>query len=678
MKKFLLIAALVCMVAGSIYATCTPVTVSYLTATSGGLAPITTDDDVVWTWYASYTCGYGTAYNKGLATGYTAHLFTPAFDFSDAESVSISFSHAHKFGGSGNLQTDYTLWVTDNYKGSFAASTWKQLTIPTYGTNSDWKYVTATIDVPKSYLGSNTVFAFQYHNGSPTGTWQVKSVNISSTCSGGQLASPVPLPELGDGRLRVFSQNLRNYYFHYDNYESDRANYDHAAFAKKTRQIVDVLMMTNADIYAFCEIEAQPEVLVQLADSMNKRVEGTPFVAASPDVANEEWNATYDNNLKSGFIYNSKTVKPYGSNLPAATAAYYKNTQRIQAFEELASKERFTLAMNHFKAKDSSDDQGNNTRVMNANNLVNSLKSKAADPDILILGDMNSQKGEEPITIIENAGYAEQILKYEPDAFSHCYYSSGELIDHVFANTSMANYITGAGIFHICTSCGENASLNYNYRYSDHDACLVAFNLPMKQPGECEDIDAMYLKSDFTGMTTDAGIWYWYNNGAYAKAQKQGGYTDYMMTPEMDLSEMQSVSLSFEHTHKFAVTFNEEMTLWVTPDYQGSVASSNWQQLTIPNYASNNNWTFVSNTIDVPTSMVGKNTVFAFKYMSTASNYATWEIRNLNIKATCKKTGTDINQIDSALKAQKTIENGKLYITLPDGSRYNVIGIRVR
>lgn len=672
----MIFAALVCMVAGSAYAACTPVTVSYLTATSGGLAPMTTDDDVVWTWYASYTCGYGTAYNKGLATGYTAHLFTPAFDFSDAESVSISFSHAHKFGGSGNLQTDYTLWVTDNYKGSFAASIWKQLTIPTYGTNSDWKYVTATIDVPKSYLGSNTVFAFQYHNGSPTGTWQVKNVNISSTCSGGVIASPVPLPEVGDGRLRVYSQNLRNYYCHYDNYESDRANYDHAAFAKKTRQIVDALMMTQADIFAFCEIEAQPEVLIQLADSMNKRVEGTPYVAATPDVANEEWNAQYDNNLKSGFIYNSQTVKPYGSNLPAATANYYKNTQRIQAFEELATKERFTLAMNHFKAKDSSDDAGNSNREKNANDLINALKSKAADPDILILGDLNCQKGENPITIIENAGYEEQVLKYTPSAFSHCYYSTPELIDHVFANESMANYITGAGIFHICTSCGEDASLNYNYRYSDHDACLVAFNLPMKQPGECEDIDATYLASGFTGMTSEAGIWYWNTSGGYAKAQKQGGYTDYMLTPEMDLSDMQSVSLSFEHTHKFAVTYSEEMSLWVTPDYQGSFASSEWRQLTIPTYASNKDWTFVSASVTVPTSMVGKNTVFAFKYMSTASNYATWEIRNLNIKATCNKTGID--NVPAEQRAQKTIENGKLYITLPDGSKYNVIGIRVR
>lgn len=677
MKKTLLIAALFCLVAGSVYAACTPVTVSYLTATSGGLAPMTTDDNGVWTWNSTYTCGYGTAYNKGLATGYTAHLFTPEFDFSDAESVTISFDHAHKFGGSSNLQQDYTLWVTSDYKGSFAASTWKQLTIPTYGTNDNWKYVNASIDVPKSYLGSKTVFALQYYNGSPTGTWQVKNLSISSTCSDGQLASPVPLPELGDGRLRVFAQNLRNYYFHYDNYESDRANYDHAAFAKKTRQIVDVLMMTNADIFAFCEIEAQPEVLVQLADSMNKRVEGEPYVAASPDVANEEWNATYDNNMKSGFIYNSKTVKPYGSNLAAATANYYKNTQRIQAFEELASKERFTIVMNHFKAKDSSEDQGNSTRVMNANNLVTSLKSKAADPDILILGDMNSEKGEEPITLIENAGYEEQILKYASSAFSHCYYSTPNLIDHAFANASLANYITGAGVFHICTSCWDGASANYNYRYSDHDACMVAINLPMKQPGECEDIDATYLQSDFTGMTTDAGVWYW-NSGGYAKAQKQGGYTDYMMTPEMDLAEMQSVSLSFEHTHKFAGTPSEELTLWVTPNYQGSVASSTWQQLTIPTYAANTNWTFVSNTIDVPTSMVGKNTVFAFKYMSTTSNYATWEIRNLNIKAVCKKTGTDINQTEGAIKAQKTIENGTLYITLPDGSKYNVIGIRIR
>ena len=332
--------------------------------------------------------------------------------------------------------------------------------------------------------------------------------------------------------------------------------------------------------------------------------------------------------------------------------------------------------MNHFKAKDNTDDKGNATRVLNANNLVNALNKSAADPDILIMGDFNCLTGEEPITILENAGYVEQLLKYEPQAFSHCYNWDGELIDHAFANASMAEYITGAGVFHICTSCGGYS--NSAYRYSDHDAYLVAFNLPEKQETECEDLDETYLTSKLAPLSSENGIWYWYNNGGYAKASKQGGYTDYMTTPGMDLTEMSDVSLSFKHAHKFAGTPSEELTLWVTDDYQGSYAASSWQQLTISPYTNNTSWNFSDVTINVPVEYVGSNTVFAFKYMSTASNYGTWEIKNLHIKATCKGTGTGLEQTRPMQQAQKTIENGQLLITLPDGSVFNGFGIRIR
>ena len=670
MKKLRFILTTVCCwMMVMVYAVCTPIQATYL---SSGLGDCSRDNTTVWTWDNSYNHAKATAYNKGLSPS-EVHLFTPALDMSDSKTVTLSFSHAHKFAGTPS--NELTLWVTADYKGSFAASSWQQLTISPYTDNSSWTFVDVTVNVPVEYVGSNTVFAFKYKwTSANSGTWEVKNLKIVTECAGGEIASPVPLPELGDGRLRVFAQNLRNYYWNYNNEQSTRANYDHEAFAKKTRQIVDAMMMTKADIFAFCELEASPQVLVQLADSVNKRVEDAPFVAVV-DGIDVPWDS-YDNNLKSGFIYRKDKVKPYGSNIAATTANYYKNTQRIQAFEELATKERFTVAMNHFKAKDNSDDQGNATRVMNANNLLNALNKSAVDPDILILGDFNCLKGEEPITILENAGYVEQLLKYEPQAFSHCYNWEGELIDHAFANASMSEYITGAGVFHICTSCGGYS--NSAYRYSDHDAYLVAFNLPEKQETECEDLDVTYLTSALNPMVSENGIWYWYNSGSYAKASKSGGYTDYMLTPEMDMTDMSAVSLSFKHAHKFAGTPSEELTLWVTADYQGSYASSSWQQLTISPYTNNTSWTFADVTINVPTSYVGSNTVFAFKYMSTASNYATWEIKNLHITATCNKTGTGMEETRPMQPAQKTIENGQLLITLPDGSVFNGFGIRIR
>lgn len=69
--------------------------------------------------------------------------------------------------------------------------------------------------------------------------------------------------------------------------------------------------------------------------------------------------------------------------------------------------------MNHFKAKDNTDDQGNAKRVSEATDLINKMKAITADPDILIVGDLNCEMGEEPLKLLVDAGYEEQLLRYD-------------------------------------------------------------------------------------------------------------------------------------------------------------------------------------------------------------------------------------------------------------------------
>lgn len=672
MKKIrILLAAMCCVMTTMVYAVCTPVNVTYLNSS----LDCSTDNSTIWTW-DSYNYVKATAYNLGLEPS-EAHLFTPSLDLSGSLAVTLSFSHIHRYCS--NPSDELTLWVTDDYKGSYATSSWHQLTINAYADQTAWKpWIDVTVDVPAAYVGSNTVFSLQYKwTSSSTGTWEVKNLKVVSECTGGETASPVAVPNVGDARLKVFAQNLRNYYF---NTNTGRGSYTPEEFATKTNQLIDAMRWVDADIFAFCELEAQPIVLKQLADSINKRVGENIYVAVDDDI-NEAWDAQYDNNLKSGFIYRKDKVKPYGTNHAGSTAYYYCNTMRIQVFEELATGARFTLSMNHFKAKDNTEDQGNAKRELNANQMINGLNSYSPDPDILAVGDFNCQVGESPITIITNAGYEEQILKYSPSAFSHCY-NGRELIDHAFANTTMAAQITGAGMYHICTSCSDEASQSYGHRYSDHDAYVIGLNLDIPASGgDCEDIDVTYLTNGMSPLTSEQNYWYWttYNNDSYAKISKSGGVTDYMKTPEMNMTDMSSVSISFQHAHKFAGTPSNELTLWVTGDYQGDFASSTWQQLMIDPYTNNSSWNWADVTINVPTSYVGAHTVFAFKYMSTASDYATWEIKNLNIKATCKQGGEGIeNVLPVDSRCQKALENGQLILILPDGTKYNVIGVKIQ
>ena len=180
------------------------------------------------------------------------------------------------------------------------------------------------------------------------------------------------------------------------------------------------------------------------------------------------------------------------------------------------------------------------------------------------------------------------------------------------------------------------------------DATYIATFTATKLPTEECGVNDTWLQTGGSGlgeMTTDnSGIWTYENRyGACAKANS--GETGWLLTPAKDLRGMKSVNLSFLHVHKNAGTFTDEMTLWVCANYKGSVGASQWQQLTITPYSTNNDWGFVNVSIDVPLSMVGANTVFGFKY--TSSNYsAKWQIKELNLNAECAKadetTTTDV------------------------------------
>ena len=189
-----------------------------------------------------------------------------------------------------------------------------------------------------------------------------------------------PLPDVGNGRIRVVGNNLLNYYYNYA--ESSRPSYnDEAGLIEKTRKIADMVIASDADIFAFCEVEAKPITLEYLVDALNAR-QGEGAYAVVTDGIYVETDS-YDNAIKSGFIYRTAKVQPYGSNYAATNVSYYKNTMRIQAWEEIATGERFTLSMNHFKAK--SDAASIEKRVDNANWLIGGLNtsSKVKDPDIL-------------------------------------------------------------------------------------------------------------------------------------------------------------------------------------------------------------------------------------------------------------------------------------------------------
>jgi minor extracellular serine protease Vpr len=104
----------------------------------------------------------------------------------------------------------------------------------------------------------------------------------------------------------------------------------------------------------------------------------------------------------------------------------------------------------------------------------------------------------------------------------------------------------------------------------------------------------------------------------------------WLISPCINLSSATQPQLTFDHAHRYAGTPANELTLWISTDYTtGAPSTATWKQLTIPQYNTNTNWNFVSsNAIDL-SSYKGKNICLAWKYTSSTTAAATWEVKNV-------------------------------------------------
>lgn len=103
---------------------------------------------------------------------------------------------------------------------------------------------------------------------------------------------------------------------------------------------------------------------------------------------------------------------------------------------------------------------------------------------------------------------------------------------------------------------------------------------------------------------------------------------DWLISPEIDLSELTAASLSFQTASKFT---GNVLEIKISSDYAGGDPNSaTWTNLSATLDASNAyTWTNSGN-IDI-SSFVGGSVHVAFKYTSTSSASMTWEVDNVKI-----------------------------------------------
>lgn len=294
--------------------------------------------------------------------------------------------------------------------------------------------------------------------------------------------------------------------------DGPRGAADDANLQRQQAKIVNAIDALGADVVSLEEIENSA------AFGMDRDTALRALVAALNEKAGrEEWAAVAsptrvperEDVIRTAFIHRVGVVEPVGESVIDDDPAFDNARDPLsQEFRPVGGTERddFLVVVNHFKSKgsgsgedaDTGDGQGasNASRVRQATALVafaDEQKAAAGTETVFLTGDFNSYSKEDPIAVLEDAGYVNVPAKYTDKTT----YQFGGLLgslDHVFASPAAVDKVTGADVWDINAdeSLGREYSRYDNnvtrlydtspYRASDHDPAIVGFTAKQKEP----------------------------------------------------------------------------------------------------------------------------------------------------------------------------------------------------
>lgn len=318
-----------------------------------------------------------------------------------------------------------------------------------------------------------------------------------------------------DGELRIASANVLNFFSTIDSGQDVcgprrtsgcRGAGDEEELARQLAKTTTALAMIDADIVGLMELENNAsESLQSIVTSLNDTMGADTY--AFVNTGSIGYGA-----IKTGFIFKTASVSPSGPHaiLTESTDARFKDGRNrpalAQTFVQNRDGAKLTIVVNHLKSKGSScdgdgdpninDGQGNcnQTRAAAAAAIADWLKkdpTTSNDPDFLVIGDLNADLREDPLTAFANAGF-KNLLEVSPDASPYSYVFRGQtgVLDHALVSESLLSQVAGTMEWHV--NADETPIHDYNlnarrdpmifdgtnpYRFSDHDPVVIGLNL---------------------------------------------------------------------------------------------------------------------------------------------------------------------------------------------------------
>lgn len=601
-------------------------------------------------WRNDYSSAYISGYQNQTNLATTTWLISPEIDLSTAtDSVYVTFEYILRYKRS---STKEQVKISTNYTdGEPSTATWTTLDL-TLKEGSDYTtWSTAAVNVPKSLLGTaNFVVALYYSSGaSEASTWEVRNFAIKKGVADGSGDTPASEGSIfestflgTDGGFTIKDVNkpadLNFVWQNTDNFGWKASAYFNNTNYATESWIISPAITLPADEDANVSFEhvyrytnsKESQLTLQVSEDQNKWTKLTiPTYSTGGD-----WTFVNSGDI-SLKAYKGKTIY---------LAFKYVSTTSESATWEIKNFAVYTGT----RGGETPIDDGSNSKT-NPYTVQQALsKSGNAWVKGYIVGFVEGlsigyatfgiPKEEQTEVLIADDANETDYTKCLPVQLP-----AGDIRKAVdlFANPS--NYKKEATLY------GSIEKYFGTQGLKSTSCAIIDGKMYGTEPGS-EPVSENIFESPFTGgvdggftienVTMPSDLSYiWMNDATYGwKASAYYNGTRYMteswlISPAIALPN-EDCHLVFEHVYRYTTTANKQLTLHISTD------KKNWTNVTIPNYPDGNSWTFISGgNIDLA-KFKGKTVYIAFKYTSSESEAATWEIKNFVVAKGAGDAGT--------------------------------------
>ncbi len=321
-----------------------------------------------------------------------------------------------------------------------------------------------------------------------------KRLTLQSLATSAQAAIPAAVPAT-PGTLRVVGMNLHNY-FNGDGkgsgFPTPRGAETLDEFQRQRARIGAAIGVLDPHVIAVTELEN---------DGFGADSAARDFIRLAGDATQQDWAVTRPVNdetgsdkITVGIFYRTDQLQAIGPAETLTGPEFGRSRQpQAQLFKLLPDGESLLVVINHFKSKGSCPDSGEDADQNDGQGCWNAMRRASAEKmaawardlgtakgteNILILGDMNAHRNEDPIRAIRAAGFAELIETGRQPEYSFVFAGQRGTLDYAFATKALREKTPQAFIWHVNASFPTGLELPQPWLgFSDHDPVVVALRL---------------------------------------------------------------------------------------------------------------------------------------------------------------------------------------------------------